>query len=109
MNESSIKPIGSIRPSEAGTALKPLIPNQTESAVSQKPAVSEPEEAIKPIETHSAQGESPSNVSIHFRLNEETNELTVFLVDRQTKRVLRSIPASELQKLQAGDLLKLTA
>jgi uncharacterized FlaG/YvyC family protein len=109
MNESSIKPIGSIRPTEAGVSIKPLIPNHPESALTQKTAVSEPEESIKPIETHSAQGESPSNVSIHFRLNEETNELTVFVVDRQTKRVLRSIPTSELQKLQAGELLKLTA
>lgn len=55
------------------------------------------------------QGGGPSNVSIHFRLDDQTNDLTVFVVDRKTKRVLRSIPASELHKLQAGDLLKLTA
>ena len=64
---------------------------------------------MKPVESHAEQGESPSNVSIHFRLDEKTNELTVFVVDRKTKQVLRSIPASELQKLQAGDLLQLTA
>jgi uncharacterized FlaG/YvyC family protein len=109
MNETSIKPIGSIRPADAGTPVKPLIPNQTEATMKQKPAVAESEEVSKPIETHSGPGENPSNVSIHFRLDEKTNELTVFLVDRQTKRVLRSIPANELQKLQAGDLLKLTA
>jgi len=50
-----------------------------------------------------------SNVSIHFRIDDETNELTVFVVDQKSKRVLRSIPANELAKLQAGDLLRLTA
>jgi uncharacterized FlaG/YvyC family protein len=42
-------------------------------------------------------------------VDEETQQLTVFLVDKATRRVIRSIPASELNKLQAGDLLKLTA
>jgi hypothetical protein len=50
-----------------------------------------------------------SNVTIHFRVDDETKELTVFVVDQRSKRVLRSIPAGELNKLQAGDLLKLTA
>jgi uncharacterized FlaG/YvyC family protein len=109
MNESSIKSIGSVRPPEAGTPVKLLINNQTESAVTQKPVASEPEVQPRQIEIHSEQGEGPSNVSIHFRLDDQTNELTVFVVDRKTKRVLRSIPANELHKLQAGDLLKLTA
>ncbi len=51
---------------------------------------------------------SLANVSIHFRVDGETSNVTVFLVDRKTKKVLRSIPANELQKLQIGDLLKLT-
>jgi hypothetical protein len=50
-----------------------------------------------------------SSITLHFRVNDETNELTVFVVDQESKRVLRSIPASELQKMKAGDLLKLTA
>jgi uncharacterized FlaG/YvyC family protein len=109
MNDSSIKPISSVRPSEAGTTAKPLVTSQAEAAVTQKPAGSEPEAPVKPIEVDSAKGENHSNVSIHFRLDDKTNELTIFVVDRKTKRVLRSIPASELHKLQAGDLLKLTA
>jgi hypothetical protein len=53
--------------------------------------------------------DSASNVSIHFRIQAETNEVTVFVVDRQTHQVLRSIPASELHKLKAGELLKIAA
>ncbi len=50
-----------------------------------------------------------SNVSIYFRIDDETEDVTVIVVDRQSKRVLRTIPACELQKMQAGELLKLTA
>jgi len=50
-----------------------------------------------------------SNVSLQFRVDDKTNDVTVFVVDRQSKKVIRSIPSSELSKLQAGDLLKLTA
>jgi uncharacterized FlaG/YvyC family protein len=50
-----------------------------------------------------------AEVSLHFRVDNETRDVTVFVVDRQSKRVLRSIPANELAKLQVGELLKLTA
>jgi len=50
-----------------------------------------------------------SDLTIHFKIDEETKDLTVFIVDRESKRVLRSIPSDELNKLSAGDLLKLTA
>ena len=109
MNETSIKPITSVRPPEPGTPSKPLVNNQAETTATQKPGTSEPDASVKPIEAQSEKGENFSNVSIHFRLDDKTNELTVFVVDRKTKRVLRSIPASELHKLQAGDLLRLTA
>ena len=50
-----------------------------------------------------------SDVSLHFKVDDKTNDVTVFVVDKASKKVLRSIPASELAKLGAGDLLKLTA
>ena len=109
MNESSIKSISSVRASESGTPSRPLVSIQAETMATQKPGNANPDQIAKQIEIHSEQGENYSNVSIHFRLDDKTNELTVFVVDRKTKRVLRSIPASELHKLQAGDLLKLTA
>jgi hypothetical protein len=49
------------------------------------------------------------NVSIHFRVDQKTNSITVFIVDRETKRVLRSIPPEEINKLQTGDLLEIMA
>jgi hypothetical protein len=48
------------------------------------------------------------NVTIRFRVDHKTNNVTVFIVDRVSKRVLRSIPPEEVGKLQAGDLFELT-
>jgi uncharacterized FlaG/YvyC family protein len=110
MNESTIKPISSVRSPETGVPSKPLVQTQSDVVPTHKPTNSEPDTTVKPVEVDSGQGgSSASNVSIHFRLDDKTNELTVFVVDRKTKRVIRSIPASELHKLQAGELLKLTA
>jgi uncharacterized FlaG/YvyC family protein len=42
-------------------------------------------------------------------VNEETKQVTVYVVDRESKRVIRSIPPDELNNLQAGDLVELLA
>ena len=109
MKETLINPIGSVRPPEPALPSKVLGPFHAETAASHELAVVETNKSPKQPEMASNQAGSVSNVSIHFRLDDKTNELTVFVIDRQTKRVLRSIPASELHKLQAGELLKLTA
>jgi uncharacterized FlaG/YvyC family protein len=49
-----------------------------------------------------------TNISVNFRVNED-NEVVAFIVDRNSHRVLRSIPVSEFYKMQAGELLKLAA
>jgi uncharacterized FlaG/YvyC family protein len=109
MNETSIKPISSVSPPETGMSAKSLVTNQADTVPAHKPTSSESDAVLKALEATPDHGGSPSNVSIHFRLDDKTHELTVFVVDRKTKRVIRSIPASELHKLQAGELLKLTA
>lgn len=76
------------------------------------PSAAEPmaqKKTQKQMETEVEQESAASNLSVHFRVNEETNELTVFVVDRSAHRVLRSIPISELYKMSAGELVKLAA
>lgn len=106
MKETLINPIGSVRPPEPGMSPKALAPAHAETVTAHESAVVEANKSQKQAEVASNQ---VGNVSIHFRLDDKTNELTVFVVDRKTKRVIRSIPASELHKLQSGELLKLTA
>jgi uncharacterized FlaG/YvyC family protein len=136
MSKNSINPIGAVQPVEAGTAshaqvrteasgaskpgapaqVKAATPTQVDAlaqvdaAAAAKPAA-QPES--KPAKRDDEKSALPvgngSDITIHFRVDEETKDLTVFIVDRESKRVLRSIPSDELNKLSAGDLLKLTA
>ena len=103
MNETPISPISSVRIAESVVPVKYVIPDKAE------PVVSDSDKPGRQVENESEQAKNLSNVSIHFQVNNETQELTVFVIDRASQRVIRSIPASELNKLQAGDLLKLTA
>ena len=103
MNDTSIKPIGGVQQTENSTPAKG--PVQSEIVAQHKLVPSHLEKTSLEAKVRGGS----AGVSIHFRIDNETNELTVFVVDRKTKRVVRSIPASELHKLQAGELLKLTA
>jgi|GEM_PF-1266710 len=53
--------------------------------------------------------QSMNNVTLRFSVDDKTNAITVFVIDKASKRVLRSIPAQDLNKMQAGDLLQLLA
>jgi uncharacterized FlaG/YvyC family protein len=50
-----------------------------------------------------------SDVFLRFRVDGESHHITVFVIDRESRRVVRSIPPEELNKMQAGDLLELMA
>ena len=110
MNDSSIKPISGVQTNESNLLSKLSQLAQAEAASQSQPGgevqAERPETEIKVTPN---QNSSLKNISIHFRVDDETNDVTIFLVDRKTKKVLRSIPASELQKMQVGDILKLTA
>lgn len=47
------------------------------------------------------------DVSLHFKIDAKTNDVTVFVLDKNTKKVLRTIPPEELAKLRQGELLEL--
>lgn len=49
------------------------------------------------------------DVSLRFQIEEGTHDVTVYVVDRTSKRVLRTIPSEELSNLNSGDLLELLA
>jgi uncharacterized FlaG/YvyC family protein len=50
-----------------------------------------------------------SDVFLKFSVNEETNAGTVYIVDRASRKILRSIPPDEVNRMKPGDLLKLLA
>jgi len=67
------------------------------------------EEVAKPAETALPVTNAHSNVFLKFRVDEKTNDLTVFVIDRASRQVLRTIPSDELTHMHSGDLLKLLA
>ena len=116
MSENTITPISSVRMVETSTPTKAQAASQVDEL-----AMSMATRARRAVETAGREkaaapaGNEPgsavlhANVSLQFRIDEQTSKLTVFVVDRASRRVLRAIPASEMHKLQAGDILKLTA
>ena len=109
MNQSSIKPISGVQQSEGNTHSKTLSSAHVDAANQFRLTAARQEKAQTETKEDLAEVGSLKNVSIHFRVDDKTDNVTVFLVDRKTKKVLRAIPADELQKLQIADLLKLTA
>ncbi len=63
----------------------------------------------KQIKTKIENAKDLSNISIHFDVDDETKRLIVIVTERELGRVIRTIPASELEKIRPGELLKLTA
>lgn len=108
MNQPLVKPVTSVQPSDGGALLKAASSAQIDMDLQARSNPVAKEKSQAEAKDTAGEANSLANVSIHFRVDDKTNNVTVFLVDRKSKKVLRSIPASELQKLQIGDLLKLT-
>lgn len=106
MSDSPINPINSVHQVDPGVRAQAELLART-AARTESPG--QPEPAAKPATEAPSPANNTAHIALQFRIDNQTNQLTVFVVDRASKRVLRSIPANELYELQAGDLLKLTA
>jgi hypothetical protein len=89
---------------EPGQGVQNVTAAQTSGV--QQPRQTTPE---KPAQTPPKSMTNGSDCFLKFRVDEKTRDVTVYVIDRATKRVLRSIPPEELNTLQAGDLLELLA
>lgn len=52
---------------------------------------------------------STNNQDVHlkFQVDADTNEITILVLDKVSRQVIRTIPQDELQNLRAGDLFEL--
>jgi uncharacterized FlaG/YvyC family protein len=73
-----------------------------------KPELQPKNAAVEPVVTEE-QGKVSKNpdVQMMFQVDEKTKDLTVFILDRSSKEVIRTIPPDEVNKLKAGDLVSL--
>lgn len=65
-------------------------------------------EAGEPAASPSPQPRT-SDVVLRFNVDRETHEVTVYIMDRASRQIIRTIPPDELSKLNAGDLIELLA
>jgi hypothetical protein len=111
---------------QGGSKAAPITPGNSDQVVlaDVKPAQTSPDSPAARLAAQAAQAAlsaqekadtksslpitNGDNVSIRFRVDRQTNNITVFIVDRISKRVLRSIPPEEVGKLNAGDLIEIT-
>jgi uncharacterized FlaG/YvyC family protein len=47
------------------------------------------------------------DVHLKFQVDSDTDEITILILDKESKQVIRTIPPEELSKLRAGDLFEL--
>ncbi len=80
----------------------PVAAQQKTVLPEQKASPQDAEKATLPLTTM-------ADVILKFKVNEGTRSITLYVIDRESKRVLRSIPPEEMNKLQAGDILELLA
>jgi uncharacterized FlaG/YvyC family protein len=48
-----------------------------------------------------------TDLTLKFKIDEETNDVTIVMVDRETRKVVRTIPPEEMTKLDPGELIEL--
>ncbi len=92
-------------------AVQPQVQEAPVQAVKNDRAIVQQQPKLTPQETEKAALPitNNSNVFLKFKVDEDTRSITVYVIDRETKRVLRSIPPEEMNKLQTGDLLEMIA
>ncbi len=91
-------------PTRTVTANAPAIANV---AAAQPPA--EAKSASTPAKPEKLNSSSSADINLRFRIDQKTQDITVYMLDRSTREVIRTIPPSELSKLTPGDLVSLFA
>ena len=54
-------------------------------------------------------GGKVSDLNLRFMVDSQTKDVTILVVDRSSKKVVRTIPPEEASKLDPGELLQLFA
>jgi len=64
------------------------------------------EPAVQQKAAQPLQGRKPGNVHLQFKIDPDTNDITVIVMDKESEQVIRTIPPEELSELVEGDLLE---
>lgn len=94
----------------SGTSENRAISQMTAAAEEPRRHEAAPAEADKAAPAAAAPAQSVAR-QLHprFKVDPDTQEVTVLMMDPDTKRVVRTIPAEELKNLAQGELFELLA
>ncbi len=114
MGENLIQSVGTADSEKRATVMYQMYQNQlfktTDAASAAQPDKTEKPVKPEPTAAKPAPGRLPitnTDTFLRFMVDEKSNDITVYVVDRASQRVMRSIPPNEVNNLKAGDLLKL--
>jgi uncharacterized FlaG/YvyC family protein len=64
--------------------------------------------AVKQQEAKSAYGKNAAgnNTSLQFRVDEKTNQVTILIKDKDTDKVIRTIPPEAIKDIPTGQLME---
>jgi len=109
-------PIQSINTADSGDReIAAAVMKQAQQAASRQAAARQSEKAAAAAveaERQKVQAEPARmqmNVQLKFKVDSETNDVTILILDRDSHRVIRTIPAEEISKLKEGELVELFA
>ena len=80
---------------------------QVESSKAKKTDQQQPVQSGKSGESQGLSIGSLSNISLQFKIDSKTNVITVLILDKASRKVIRTIPPDELADLRQGDLVEL--
>jgi uncharacterized FlaG/YvyC family protein len=118
MSENILSSVGSIgnvessRPAMVQASSSASALDKAQSVAHSSSQVNGPEQgqdAKLEVKADEASSNKLSNIRLKFRVNDETNEITILVLDQASKEVIRTIPADEMAKMHPGDLLNLFA
>ncbi len=112
MSEYAIPPVSAstidAQPKAQQTAVAPA---RVENSDVEQVARQAPPEDLQSQETSSTKRQASkalyTDVHLKFQVDDDTKEITVLILDRISKEVIRTIPPEELSNLRAGDLFEL--
>lgn len=87
---------------------KPVEATERFDAVMQERPVEQKPAEQKPAETASAPVLN-GDVRLKFLVDAKTNDVTVLVLDKNSRQIIRTIPTEELQNLSRGDLVTIFA
>lgn len=108
MEDKIIQSVGQIESDIRTNAIYQLSQNQLFKVTDAPAPVAQPEKTAEK-QPQSLLPVTNGDVFLRFMVDETSNDITVYVVDRASRRIMRSIPPNEVNNLKAGDLLKLFA